>query len=137
MNIMLDEGAIKPTRAHNLDAGLDLYTTRRVVIRPDSSAIFDTGVHIQLPEGFFGKIESKSGLNCNHGIVSLGGVIDAGYTGSIKVKLYNFGYEHYVFNPGDKIAQLIIQPCVLTELTEVREFESTDRGDKGFGSSGK
>jgi deoxyuridine 5'-triphosphate nucleotidohydrolase len=133
--VKLDEGAKMPTRAHPEDAGLDLYARETQTIR--NSAVFDTGVHLAIHRGFFGKIESKSGLNVNYGVVSCGGVIDSGYTGSIKVKLYNLGNEDYTVKKGDKIAQLIIQPCVAPELEEVEDLDDTPRGDKGFGSTGR
>ena len=91
MKIMLDEGAFMPTRAHPTDAGLDLRAKERVKIWPGMTAAIDTGVHIELPKGYYGKIESKSGLNVKHDIVSCGGTIDEPYRGSIVVKLYNFG----------------------------------------------
>ena len=137
IKIVLDNGAFIPERAHEADAGYDLKTPFDTVIRPGGSAIIDTGVHIAIPMGYFGKIESKSGLNVNHGIVSCGGVIDSGYTGSIRVKLYNFGRLPYTFRTGDKIAQLIIQPCILPELIITDKLLKTERGNNGFGSSGK
>lgn len=137
IKIVLDNGAFIPERAHEADAGYDLKTPFDTVIRPGGSAIIDTGVHIAIPMGYFGKIESKSGLNVNNGIVSCGGVIDSGYTGSIRVKLYNFGRLPYTFRTGEKIAQLIIQPCILPELIITDKLVKTDRGNKGFGSTGK
>lgn len=141
MKIKLDPGAFIPTRAHATDAGLDLYAMEDRAIWPDCKVgdgmVFDTGVHIEIPHGYFGKIESKSGLNVNQGIVSCGGVIDEGYTGSIKVKLYNLGMRGYAVRKGDKIAQLIIQPYATPELELVAELEETERGDGGFGSTGR
>lgn len=137
MKVMLDKGAVMPTRAHETDAGLDLYCREKKKLWARQSVVFDTGVHIELPHGFYGKIESKSGLNIKHGVVSLGGVIDEGYTGSIVVKLYNCGTESYNFERGDKIAQLIIQPYLAPEMELVKQLEETDRGEAGFGSSGR
>lgn len=139
MKILLDEGAITPTRAHETDAGLDLYSRETVTINGlrDWWHTFDTGVHIELPHGYYGKIESKSGLNVRYGIVSCGGVIDEGYTGSIAVKLYNLTDEPYTVHAGDKIAQLVIQPYATPELELVDRLSETDRGDNGFGSTGK
>lgn len=137
----LDDGAYFPAKAHSTDAGFDLRTRDRVVLRAHSSACIDTGVHIDIPAGWFGKLESKSGLNVKHSIVSLGGVIDAGYTGSIVAKLYNLSDSDYVFESGDKIVQIIIQPCARTDCMEqvlsLDKFHDSDRGDNGFGSSGK
>lgn len=142
MKIKLDPGAYLPTRAHATDAGLDLYSAEEAEIFPTDtaysfSAEFDTGVHIELPHGYYGKIESKSGLNVNHGIVSCGGVIDEGYTGSIVVKLYNLGISPYTVHKGDKIAQLVIMPYITPKLELVSSLEDTERGDNGFGSTGK
>ena len=137
MKVLLDEGAFLPERAHETDAGMDLRTRYAVSIWPGHSVSFDTGVHVQLPHGTFGKVESKSGLNMNHSIVVCGGVIDEGYTGSIVVKLYNFGDRVYRFKAGDKIAQLIVQPYLAPDLEVVDSLEATERGDNGFGSTGR
>lgn len=138
MKIMLDEGAYMPERAHPTDAGLDLRCREDAWIDAGDCRIFDTGVHIQIPHGYYGKIESKSGLNVKACIVSLGGVIDEGYTGSIVVKLYNESFDiNYEFKAGDKIAQLIIQPYIAPEMVLVDSIEETERGDGGFGSTGR
>ena len=137
MKINLDEGAYVPVRGYDADAGLDLRTPKRVVIYPNDSVTINTGVHVEIPFGYFGKLESKSGLNVNYGIVSHGGVIDSGYTGPIVVKLYNHGKQKYVFEEGDKIVQFIVQPCLLPMLELVDDLEDTYRGDNGFGSTGK
>lgn len=136
MKIKLDEGARMPTRAHTTDAGLDLYSRERKVIPPHGSRVFNTGVHIELPKGTVGFIKSKSGLNIKHGIVSEG-VIDVGYTGAIRVKLYNNSDEIYFVDEGDKISQLVILPILTPDLEVVDELEDTERGDNGFGSTGR
>ena len=100
------------------------------------SATFDTGVHMEIPRGYFGKIESRSGLNVRNDVVSCGGVIDADYRGSIVVKLYNLGSRPYTVHKGDRIAQLIIQPCALSKLEIVQELDETERNLDGFGSTG-
>lgn len=135
MKVVLDAGAKMPTRAHETDAGLDLYAREKQIVPAKESAIFDTGVHIELPPNTVGMIKSKSGLNVKHGIVSEG-VIDVGYTGSIVVKLYNHGGYDYVVNKGDKISQLVILPILTPELELVDELEATERGNGGFGSTG-
>ena len=138
IKVQLDNGAKKPTRAHTTDAGLDLYTRESKTIKAHGSETFDTGVHVELPQKTYGKIASKSGLNVNHSVVSCGGTIDQGYTGSIKVKLYNLGDEDYTFKCGEKIAQLVIQPCLFCDVEVVDEInKETDRMDNGFGSTGK
>lgn len=137
IKIMLDKGAFPPTRAHHADAGLDLYTPVGVYVNPYGEAIVDTGVHIEIPFGFFGDIRSKSGLLFKENLFT-DGTIDSGYTGPIKVKIINFGDEPYVFNKGDKIAQMVIQRCELPELVVVEKIATTtERGSNGFGSTGK
>lgn len=136
MKIKLDDGAIMPTRAYPTDAGLDLYARETQIVPAKDSAIFDTGVHVELPEGTTGFIKSKSGLNVKHGITSEG-VIDVGYTGSIVVKLYNHSGYDYKVNKGDKISQLVIMPILTPDPELVEELGESDRGNNGFGSSGK
>lgn len=137
MKIKIEPGAYTPERAHPTDAGLDLRTPIPFFIRPNSSIVIDTGVHVQLPHGTYGKLESKSGLNTKYDVVSCGGTIDEGYTGSIKVKLYNFGSCFRNFDKGDKIIQLIVQPCLYESCELVEELEDTERGNNGFGSTGR
>lgn len=137
MKIVLDEGAYLPEKAHRADAGYDLRTPKKVVIRRHESVCIDTGVHMQIPDGWYGQLFSKSGLNVKHDIVSLGGTVDSGFTGSIVVKLYNLGEEDYVFEAGDKIVQIVLMPCGNFYMTQVDELEETERGDNGFGSTGK
>lgn len=136
IKIQLDSGAIMPTRAYPTDAGLDLYAREDRVLLPGSNALFDTGVHLQLPDGYYGKIESRSGLNVKSDVVSCGGVIDCSYTGSIKVKLYNLGKRTCEIQRGFRIAQLVIMPCETPELDLVEELDETERGNNGFGSTG-
>ena len=136
MKIMLDENAVCPQRAFPNDAGLDLFSREEQIILPGESAVFDTGVHVELPEGTFGKLESKSGLNVNYDIVSCGGTIDCGYVGSIKVKLYNMGTKPYMVRKGQKIVQMVVIPILRPELELVDHLEETERGSNGFGSTG-
>lgn len=137
MKIVLEENAVCPSRAHEQDAGLDLYSRETIGMEPGQSAVFDTGVHMEFPHGYYGKIESKSGLNVKYGVVSCGGVIDDGFTGSITVKLYNLSQEPYIVSAGDKIAQIVIMPYATPELEIVDKLEDTPRGTAGFGSTGR
>ena len=137
MRIVLDEGAFKPIRAHAGDAGLDIFTPKDIYIESRSSAIIDTGVHIELPPMTVGEIKSKSGLNFKHGLTVPTGTVDYGYTGSIQVKIYNHSNQPYTFKRGDKIAQLVVMPILLPELEVVDTLDATERGDKGFGSTGR
>ncbi len=136
MKIKLDRGAYMPTRAHDTDAGLDLYAMKTEIVPAKESAKFDTGVHVELPYGTVGMIKSKSGLNVKHGLTSEG-VIDVGYTGSIVVKLYNHSGYDYTVNAGDKISQLVILPMLTPDLELVDRLDDTERGAGGFGSTGK
>lgn len=150
MRVKLDPGAFMPERAHDTDAGLDLRAMEDKVVPAGGSAVFDTGVHLELPSLWVapdstpefrtktvGFIKSRSGLMMNCGVVSLGGVVDMGFTGSIRVKLYNHGTEDYHVKRGDKISQLVILPILTPSLELVDELEDTERGDGGFGSTGR
>lgn len=136
MKVKLDPGAYLPERAHDTDAGLDLRTPVDAYIRAGGSTVIDTGVHIQLPPGTVGMLKSKSGLNTKDGIVSEG-VIDEGYTGSIKVKLYNHGPDAKSFARGDKVTQLVVLPVLYVSVEQTEELDGGDRGNNGFGSSGR
>ena len=136
MKIKLDANAMMPTRAHSTDAGLDLYSPYDVVVPANGSVCIDTGVHVELPMWTAGMIKSKSGLNVKHGITSEG-VVDVGYTGSIAVKLYNHTRIAYSVYKGDKISQLVVMPILTPELELVDDLDETERGDGGFGSTGR
>lgn len=127
-----------PTRAHSLDAGIDLYSPVSVKIGMCNSAVIDTGVHVEIPEGYAGVLISKSGLNTKHSITSTG-LIDSGYTGSIKAKLYNHSRKPYTVEIGDKITQLIIIPIeyASVEIVDSIEDVESERGNNGFGSTGR
>ena len=135
--VYLDKGAYLPRRAHSADAGYDLFSPKMDLIPKHGSTVIDTGVHIAIPKGLCGMLVSKSGLNVKHDIVSEG-LIDSGYTGSIKVKLYNHGGISYMVEPGDKISQLVFIPIAEPWLYVTKDpLEETERGDGGFGSSGR
>lgn len=136
MKVVLDEGAFMPTRAHDNDAGLDLYAREDTIVCAKESATFDTGVHVELPPDTVGFIKSKSGLYVKHGITS-DGVIDEGYTGSIVVKLCNHGGRDYKVHKGDKISQLVVLPIMKPTPEIAKTLGITDRGDNGFGSTGR
>lgn len=136
MKIMLDEGAKMPMFAHRWDGGLDLYSNEDGYIRSNQYRTFDTGTHIEIPEGYVGLIRSRSGLMVNHGITT-DGTIDAHYTGNIKICLFNHGGSRYEVKKGDKIAQIVITKCEHPILELVDSLEETDRGDGGFGSTGR
>lgn len=136
MNIILDNGAFMPEFAHKTYAGADLRSLICATVPARGSILIDTGVHVEIPEGYVGMLKSKSGLNVKHNIIGEG-VVDALYAGSIKVKLYNLGDIDYQILRGDKIIQLVIVPCVYCEFTEVEQFADSERGTGGFGSTGR
>lgn len=136
MKIKLDRTAYAPTRAHDTDAGLDIRTPIYFTLEPNSSYTVNTGVHVQLPPNTAGIIVSKSGLNVNHDITSTG-LIDENYTGEIRVKLFNHGTKPHTFMRGDKITQLVVVPVLYESVEVVDELDQTERGDAGFGSTGR
>ena len=136
INIMLEDWAYMPKRAHEWDAGIDILSPVKTCVWRKDSEVIDTGVHVEIPKGYVGMLKSKSGLNVKHGLTGEG-VIDAGYTGSIVCKLYNNSVENYHIEPGDKIIQLVILPIETPKLVLVDKFAKTERGSNGFGSTGK
>lgn len=136
MKIKLDPGAYSPTRAHDTDAGFDLYALDDQLVKAYGDAIFHTGVHVELPRGCAGLLVSKSGLNVHHGITSTG-LIDEGYSGEITVKLYNHSGNDYEVRAGEKISQLVIIPVKYEPVELVTEINGGERGDAGFGSTGR
>lgn len=140
IKVTLDEGAKMPTKAHDIDAGYDLYlptNVKKARIWRDDHKVIDTGVHFSIPEGYVGFVKSKSGLSVKHCLEHGAGVIDSGYTGSVAVHLYNKGNEPYEFKAGEKLAQIVFLPIPSTELLLVDSLEESERGSNGFGSSGK
>lgn len=134
---MLDNGAIKPTKAHDTDAGFDFYALHGITIPARSYAIVDTGVHWQPDALCYMKIESRSGLAVKNGLEKGAGTIDMKYTGEIKVKIRNETDKDYTVRAGDKIAQGVVTMLPKIKDVVVKKLEETDRGDKGFGSSGR
>lgn len=138
MKVKLDEGAYMPKRAHKTDAGYDLFLLegKATILPAGGSVVIDTGVHIELLPGKCAVIISKSGLYLNKGISSTG-LVDEGFTGSIKVGLRNHGDKDYIVYPGDKIAQFVIMDYRIEKLEQVDELAETERGDNGYGSTGR
>lgn len=136
MNVILDDGAYMPEFAHKIDAGSDLRSPICAIVPARGNVVIDTGVHVEIPEGYTIFLKSKSGLNVKHNLIGEG-VVDSGFTGSIRVKLYNLGDNDYQILRGDKIIQMVILPCGYCEFTQVEKFTETERGDGGFGSTGR
>jgi len=150
---LIPEGK-EPFRANNSDAGYDLFSTDYITIEPFQRKLVSTGINVEIPQGFYGRIAPRSGLACKKGIDVMAGVIDSGYRGEVKVLLINLNFEGYnlmpgiyetmfgsankiEIKPGDRIAQLIIEKCYSIEWKEMNTLEDSQRGEQGFGSSGQ
>jgi dUTP pyrophosphatase len=134
------ENAVLPTRAHESDAGLDLYACEAAHIGPGERWGVGTGVAVEIPAGHAGLVLPRSGLAREHGIslVNSPGLIDAGYRGELRVLLLNTDpAETFRVEPGDRIAQLVLVPIALANPVEVAALSDSARGDGGFGSSGR
>jgi dUTP pyrophosphatase len=136
---ILDKNIPSPKFAHAGDAGLDLYSTIDYVLKPFERKLVPTGIKIELPEGYAGFVQPRSGLAINHGIslVNTPGLIDSGYRGEIKAILINFDpIENFEIKRGDKICQLVIMKIEYAEIVFKDELDDSDRGEGGFGSTG-
>lgn len=138
IKVVLDKGAYAPESAHDADAGYDLRTPKKCVVPAGGCAVIDTGVHMEIPKGYVGFLKSKSGLNVRDHLTGEG-VIDSGYTGSIQVKLYHNLREgqHKEFKKGDKIIQIVLLPIYKPDIKVVDSLDETERGNNGFGSTGR
>lgn len=135
----LNERAIVPSKGSQYSAGYDLYSTEDVIIQPHTTAIIDIGWAIEIPIGYFGGIFARSGLATRQGLrpANCVGVIDSDYRGPVKVALHNDTDEAKVVYALDRIAQLIILPYFNVDFNIVDELDDTNRGEGGFGSTGK
>lgn len=136
----LRDDARIPTRAHDGDAGLDLYAAEPARLGPGERASVGTGIAVAIPAGQAGLVVPRSGLAARHGIsvVNAPGLIDSGYRGELRVLLLNADRtEAFEVAPGDRIAQLLVTPFADAEPTEVTSLDETSRGLAGFGSSGR
>ena len=124
-----------PKYAHSGDAGLDLCAAEKHRVPPLGTVRIPTGIAVAIPEGYQGEVRPRSGL-ASKGIHVILGTIDSGYRGEIEVVLFNSTGDFYNVRWGDRIAQLVVMPVVHVKLTEVRELDETERGEKGFGSTG-
>lgn len=132
-----------PTRNHPEDAGLDLYALEDIFLPLNSTVKVSTGIATNIPSGYYGKIEDRSGTAAK-GLRTGGGILDVGYQGELTVVMHNLtnstdtyiGKQGYLIKKHDRIAQIVIIKCEFPEPVEVQSFEETVRGTKGFGSSG-
>jgi len=129
--------AILPNYAHPGDAGLDLYSIEEKILKPGERYTFRTGLAVEIPEKFVGLIWERSGLATREGLILLGGVIDSGYRGEIRIVLWNLSKKGVKISQSERIAQLLIQPIVQARIKEVNNLSVSQRGQKGFGSTGK
>lgn len=135
MNVSLDQNAIMPEKAHQFDAGYDLFASEPYEMKQNFPCIIQTGVHMEIPPGYAGFVKDRSS-KAKIGLYTHGGVIDSGYTGPIGVMMTNTLNESLKIERGDKIAQIVISPVAHFDLNLVEELEETERGSGGFGSSG-
>jgi dUTP pyrophosphatase len=136
----LKEGALLPTRAHEGDAGLDLYACEAAHIGPGERWSVGTGIAVEIPDGHAGLVLPRSGIARENGIglVNSPGLIDSGYRGELRVLLLNNDpAETFRVSPGDRIAQLLLTPIAIAEPVEATALADSARGDGGFGSSGR
>ncbi|MCH3964239.1 MAG: dUTP diphosphatase [Clostridium sp.] len=134
----INEKAVVPFYAHEGDAGLDLFSVEKVLIKPMERKLVSTGIRIQLPENTEAQVRPRSGLALKNGITLLNspGTIDEGYRGEIKVLMINLGEEPFLIEENMKIAQMVIKPVERVQVNEVSELTDTERGEGGFGSTG-
>ncbi|HXR60201.1 MAG TPA: dUTP diphosphatase [Solirubrobacterales bacterium] len=138
--LKLKEDAILPSRAHEGDAGLDLYACESAHVGPGERWSVGTGVGVEIPEGHAGLVLPRSGLARDHGIalVNAPGLIDSGYRGELRVLLLNTDpAETFRVEPGDRVAQLLLTPIASAEPVEAPALSESVRGEGGFGSSGR
>jgi len=126
-----------PVYAHEGDAGMDIYSAESVVVEAGAHVKIHTGIAMEIPSGFVGLVWDKSGISMNYGLKTLGGVIDAGYRGEVVIGVVNLSKKNYSVEKGCKIAQMLIQKVESPEVKEVKELNNSERGEKGFGSTGK
>jgi dUTP diphosphatase len=132
------DGAVLPSQAYEGDAGLDLAACEGLTLAPGERATVATGIAVEIPEGYAGFVQPRSGLAARHGIgvVNSPGLIDSGYRGEIRVVLLNTDRSaSFTVEPGMRIAQLVVAPVATVRLVEVEELATSERGSRGFGSS--
>ena len=126
----------KPKRAYVNSAGYDLFADESIEVLPNSRAVVGTGLRMQIPKGYYGQISPRSGLALKNGVIAFNGTIDSGYFGVVYVLLFNFSFEKFVVEKGNRIAQIIFKKCESVSFSfEDLNFDS-ERGVKSFGSSG-
>lgn len=133
----LTRTALAPEKAHESDAGFDLFSDEKIAINGPGIQVVRTGISLEIPEGYFGKIFDRSGISVKTDLIVKAGVVDTEYRGEIKIVLANTGHAPNKLPKGTKIAQLVILPVPRMELEEISDLTETERGDGGFGSTDK
>ena len=135
----LNKRAVLPTKAHFTDAGLDFYAPYDITLGVNGKCKVFTGLAVDIPGGWAGMIYPRSSLGTEHDLVLANtvGVVDAGYRGEIAVVMRNDGNAPYTIRKRERFAQMVITPVLLAMPVEVEELSESDRGEGGFGSSGK
>lgn len=132
----MDVHAVLPTRAHPGDAGLDLYSLQSGELAPGEGKVIRTGIALEIAEGFVGLVADRSSM-AKRGLKTAGGIIDAGYRGEIHIVLWNISPQPQKFEGGERIAQLLMVKIATPTVEEVKVLNTSERGAKGFGSSGR
>lgn len=137
----LTNTATIPTRQHEGDAGYDLYADIQepITIEPHTTEFIKTGIAVEIPTGYFGAVFARSGLASKQGLrpANCVGVCDSRYRGEYMVALHNDSNDIKIISSGDRVAQLVVMPHLDVEFNEVNELSDTERGDGGFGSTGR
>lgn len=134
----LVSNAKEPKRGSNDAVGYDLCATRNCLILPHTRQLIGTGLSVKIPEGHYGRIASRSGIAFRESVDVCAGVIDPDYRGEVNVLLHNADSNRaFHVKEGERIAQLILERCSILPVEEVKELDVTDRGDGGFGSTGR
>ena len=139
LRVKLEDGAEAPTYAHEGDAGLDLRALRSHLLMPGSIVLVETGVHVEIPEGYVGKVYLRSGWATKHHVCLANGtgIIDSNYRGEVMVPLSSRDNKVEHVDAGERIAQLVISKVEKVNVVVVDELSETVRGSRGFGSSGR
>jgi dUTP pyrophosphatase len=133
----LKEDSIVPQYKTDGASGLDLCSTVETTIGTGERILVPTGIAVDIPHGFEGQVRPRSGVSLNIGLVAILGTIDSDYRGEVGVILSNIGNERIVIRKGDRVAQLVISPVAYATINVVRTLSKTERGEGGFGSTGK
>lgn len=132
----LDKDIELPKFAYDHDAAVDLRSSMDISLKPGEKQIVKTGIKMAVPKGYAGLIWDRSGMAAKYSIHTMAGVIDSGYRGEVGIVMINLGTEEFFIEKGMRIAQILIQPVLNTDIIEVEDLDKTDRGEGGFGSSG-